>query len=143
MEELATLRRLVQKHDYEGALHLLDDMEEMGLKAIRNQVYSFIKVLLIHLMKQQAEKRTTRSWELSIENSLDQIHTANARNDAGSTYLSEGEIYELIDKAYHISLKNASIEAFEGVLSEREFAKKLNEEEIKQTTLSLILNYQP
>ena len=142
MEELEALRKMIEDHDYSAALGLIDEMDEMGQKAIRNQIYSLIKVLLVHLMKQQAEARTTRSWDLSIANAIDQINSTNTRNDKGSRYIAENELAELIDKAYAIALKNASAEAFGGALSEKEFAKHLETARVKKEALNLILNYE-
>ncbi|TAF48497.1 MAG: DUF29 family protein [Runella slithyformis] len=142
MEELEALRKMIKDHDYSAALTLIDEMDEMGQKAIRNQIYSSIKILLLHLMKQQAEERTTQSWDLSIANAIDQINATNARNNARSRYIAEDELSELIEKAYAIALKNASAEAFGGALSEKEFAKHLDPTRVKKEALDLILNYE-
>jgi len=46
-------------------------MTEMSKDDKLNKIFSFsIMILIIHLIKQQAEKRTTRSWEVSIIDEL-------------------------------------------------------------------------
>jgi ribosomal protein S17E len=52
MEEILELKGLIQQQDYQNALLLVEQMEEMGRKAIINQVYSYIVVLLLHLLLQ-------------------------------------------------------------------------------------------
>ncbi|MGB8686605.1 MAG: hypothetical protein WCD53_04610 [Microcoleus sp.] len=42
----------------------------MSKQAILRQIQSFLKVLLIHLIKNQVEQRLTGSWASSIRNSI-------------------------------------------------------------------------
>ena len=42
-----------------------------------NKIKSFLKTLLLHLIKQDAEQRTTSSWDVSIENAVSQIRDTN------------------------------------------------------------------
>jgi hypothetical protein len=46
-------------------------MDEMSRDDKINKIISYMRVLLIHLIKQAVEKRSTRSWEDSIEDALD------------------------------------------------------------------------
>ncbi|MFN7659919.1 MAG: DUF29 family protein, partial [Dolichospermum sp.] len=68
MEELLTLRELLLKGDMTGALAIVDELEEMSRDDKINNIRSYAVILLIHLIKQKAENRTTKSWELSIRN---------------------------------------------------------------------------
>ena len=45
---------------------------------------------------------------------------------------------EIIDEAYEHALSEASFEAFEGKISPKELAKKVNYEKIKQKAFALI-----
>jgi len=45
-------------------------MDEIGHYDKVNKIISYKGVLLIHLIKQGVEKRSTRAWEDSIEESL-------------------------------------------------------------------------
>jgi pentatricopeptide repeat protein len=60
MEELTALRHCLENRDYEAAMRIVEEMEEMSREDKINKIGSFIKVLLIHLIKQHAENRTTR-----------------------------------------------------------------------------------
>jgi pentatricopeptide repeat protein len=79
MEELWELRRYVEAGDVDAALALLDEMEEMSRDDKITRIRSYMKVLLIHLIKQAVEKRTSRSQDVSIRNALDEIVTHNKR----------------------------------------------------------------
>ncbi len=142
MEELFELRTHIETGHYAEALVLLGEMEEMSREDKINKIESFLDVLLIHLIKQQAEKRTTRSWNASIHNALRQIEKTNKRRKSGGYYLSEDELKASIEESYQASLKYASVEAFGGAFDETELARMVDESKIKQEALELILKNQ-
>ena len=55
MEELLELRTLLIGGNISDALLLVEEMTEMSKDDKLNKIYSFAKVLLLHLIKQQAE----------------------------------------------------------------------------------------
>jgi hypothetical protein len=114
MEELIELRSLVQRGELESALMLIDELEEMSKDDKINKIYSYVVILLLHLIKQAAEKRSTSSWEVSIRNSVISIQRTNKRRKAGGNYLSDREITEILEDAYDRALDNARLEAFGG-----------------------------
>ncbi|MGB7519835.1 MAG: DUF29 family protein, partial [Spirulinaceae cyanobacterium] len=65
MEELLELKSLLLDGDISGALVIVEELEEMSRDDKINNVRSYAKILLLHLIKQQAENRTTRSWDVS------------------------------------------------------------------------------
>ncbi len=142
MEELFELRTYIEEGRYADALVLLGEMEEMSRDDKINKIESFLEILLLHLIKQYAEKRSTRSWEVSIFNSVYQINKINKRRKAGGYYLNVNELMDAIEESYPIALKHASLEAFEGTLDETELARKINEDKIKKQALELIMNAQ-
>lgn len=73
MEELFTLKALLLKGDIRGAIAIVEELEEMSRDDKINAIASYAVILLLHLIKQQAENRTTRSWEVSIRNSVRMI----------------------------------------------------------------------
>ncbi|MGB7893581.1 MAG: DUF29 family protein, partial [Microcoleus sp.] len=73
MEELLTLKSLLLKGDIPGSLAIVEELEEMSKKDIIKTIRSYAVILLLHLIKQQAENRTTRSWDISIRNSVLEI----------------------------------------------------------------------
>ena len=141
MEELEAIRKMVEAHDYSAALALIDEMDEMAKDDKIVKIESFLKILLIHLIKKQAEKRTTKSWERSIRNAKDGVQSSNKRRNSKGFYLSEDNLQEAIDEIFDKSLRDAADEAFEGDFSAKELAQMINEEQIKKEVLDLILNY--
>ena len=141
MEELEALRKMVEDHDYSAALALIDEMDEMAKDDKIVKIESFLKILLIHLIKKQAEKRTTKSWERSIRNAKDGVQSSNKRRNSKGFYLSEDDLQEAINEIFGKSLRDAADEAFEGDFSAKELAQMIHEEQIKKEALDLILNY--
>jgi len=139
MEELFELRNYIEGGRYADALYLLGDMEEMSRDDKINKIESFLEILLLHLIKEHAEKRSTRSWQASIYNAVRQIKKINKRRKSGGYYLSKEELKESVEECYQASLKYASVEAFGGVLDETELADKVDSDEIKEKALDLIL----
>ena len=67
MEELIELRKNIQIGNYKKALQIIDELEEMSVEDKLNKIDSYMVVLLLHLIKKNAQQKTTRSWELSID----------------------------------------------------------------------------
>ena len=141
MEELLELRGYIEHQQYPEALDLLGEMEEMSRQDKINKIYSFVKVLLLHLIKQNAEKRTTRSWDYSIRNVLNSIARTNQMRKAKGRYLSEEGLKETIHQAYALALAKASLEAFEGQYDEKQFSEMVDRSQIEQKAFDLIKNY--
>jgi hypothetical protein len=79
MEGLLELRRYIEQQRYTEAPDLTAEMEEMGREEKINKIYSFADILRPHLIRQAAEKRTTRSWGLTSRNVVRQITRINKR----------------------------------------------------------------
>ncbi|RLC15639.1 MAG: hypothetical protein DRI57_12575 [Deltaproteobacteria bacterium] len=142
MEELFELRTYIEEGRYADALVLLGEMEEMSRDDKINKIESFLEILLLHLIKQHAEKRSTRSWKVSIFNSVYQINKTNKRRKAGGYYLNADDLRDATEESYTMALKHASLEAFEGIFDETELARKVDEENIRKEALELILKAQ-
>ncbi|MGL5793599.1 MAG: DUF29 family protein [Waterburya sp.] len=138
MEELIELRKSIENQNYTKALQIIDELEEMSVEDKLNKIYSYMVVLLLHLIKQSAEKKLTRSWDLSIANSVKQINRTNKRRKAGGYYAKQQDLEEIIDDAFEIALKGAAIEAFGGDYSQEELLKLIDSQKIKNKALSLI-----
>ena len=138
MEELMELRSLVQQGDLQSALNLIDELEEMNKDDKINKIYSYAIILLVHLIKQAAEKRSTSSWEVSIRNSLISIQRTNKRRKAGGNYLSDREISEILVDAYDRALDNARLEAFGGAYDAIAIGKMVNQTEILELAMQLL-----
>ncbi|MBF0225624.1 MAG: DUF29 family protein [Desulfobacterales bacterium] len=140
MEELYELRTYIENGHYQDALLLIGEMEEMSKDDKINKIFSYMEILLIHLIKQHAESRSTRSWEASIRNSSYKINYINKRKKAGGYYCDKEELINIIDDAWPIALIRASLEAFEGRYNDVELAEKVHENQIKEEALNLLKN---
>ena len=138
MDELLELRKYVEQHQYTEALGLIAEMEEMSHHDKVNKIYSFARILLIHLIKQMAEKRTTRSWDISIKNAVQQIRRTNQHRKSAGSYLSQAELVEIINEAYDSALSYASLEAFGGIYDETQLGNLVDQKEIQQKALILL-----
>lgn len=73
---------------------------------------SYGVILLIHLIKQKAEKRSTCSWDVSIENTVHEINKINKRRKSSGFYLNPAELIDILQQGYQVALKRAALEAF-------------------------------
>ncbi len=105
MIELLELKNCIETGQYARALALIGEMEEMSREDKLNKIYSYLIILLMHLIKQHAENRCTRSWERSIYNSVEAIRVTNKRRKAGGYYADKDELEALCREAYPRALK--------------------------------------
>ncbi len=138
MEELLELRQLLEQGKVSEALLLVDELEEMSLSDKINKIDSYGVILLIHLIKQKAEKRSTRSWEISIENAVREINKINKHRKSGGFYLQRAELIDILQQGYQLALKKAALEAFEGRYETEELAVMIDQQEIIALALKLI-----
>ena len=138
MNELEELRKKIEAQDYIAALQIVDELEEMSKEDKLNKIYSYMVILLIHLIKQEAEKRTTSSWERSIYNSVDNINRTNKRRKSGGYYADLTVLQEIAKEAYPRAIREASFEAFEGKLNSTELEQKVNSELIQNKAISFL-----
>jgi hypothetical protein len=138
MEELWELRRYVEAGDVDAALALLDEMEEMSRDDKITRIRSYMKILLTHLIKQAVEKRSTRSWDVSMRNALDEITTHNKRRKAGGWYLTRDALVETLYEAYELALDRASLEAFGGAYTAADVRAMHDPSALLQEAMQLI-----
>ncbi|MDY6805808.1 MAG: DUF29 family protein [Cyanobacteriota bacterium] len=142
MEELLTLKELLHQGKVSQALLIVEELEEMSKSDKLNKIFSYAIILLIHLIKQEAEKRLTRSWQLSIRNSVKQIQRTNKRHKAKGNYLTEEELEETVVDAYELAIEKAALEAFEGRYETEEIAELVDRQQIIAQAMDLILERQ-
>ncbi len=138
MEELLTLKSLLLKGDIQGALALADELEEMSRDDKISNIRSYAVILLLHLIKQQVENRTTRSWDVSIRNSASAIQSKNKRRKTGGFYLEPEELRLALQEAYLAAINTASLEVEEGRYEPGELEQLVNTEEVLNRTMALI-----
>ena len=139
MDELADLRTLLTEGRIEDALLLVDELDEMSREDKINKISSYMRIVLIHLIKQHAEQRSTRSWEVSVKEALRQIARTNIRRKAGGVYLTREELQAELADAYDLALERAALEAFGGIYSAEELATRVAREQVLERALSLIV----
>ncbi len=135
MEELTILRAHIETENYQEALRLIDELEAMSKEDKLQKVRSYLTIILIHLIKQSAEQRTTRSWDFSIRNAAREIKFVNKRRKSGGYYASQSELEELVNDAYLTAIDRASLEAFEGMYSESELEAMIDVTAVKEQAL--------
>ena len=143
MDELAELRTLLETGRIEEALLLVDELEEMSREDKMNKISSYMRILLIHLIKQQAEQRRTRSWEVSIKEALRQINRTNSRRKAAGVYLSREELQSEFEDVYDLALERAALEAFGGVYSVEDIATHVSRAQVLEEALRHIVSEPP
>ena len=138
MEELIELRKFLKKGNISSALLMIDEMEEMSKKDILNKIPSYGIVLMLHFIKQDVEKRTTRSWDVFIRNAILEIQDLNARPKSKGTYLDDSELRESLESAYRQAINQASLEINEGRYKVSELRKMVNKQEICNRAMTAI-----
>jgi len=131
MDELIELKARIEKQDYETAFKIIDELEEMYFEDKLNKIHSYLVILLIHLIQQEAESRTTSSWKRAISNSVSRINRVNKRRKTGGYYATQETLKELIDEAYPEAIKEAAYEAFEGKLNWQQLSDSVEENIVK------------
>jgi hypothetical protein len=139
MEELLELRSLLIDGNISDALFLVEEMTEMSKDDKINKISSYAKILLLHLIKRAAEQRTTRSWDLSIKNAVNEIQKTNRRRKAGGMYLDRQELIQAIAENYDIALELSAAEAFGGKYEADALSPMVNQAEIVQEAIRLII----
>ena len=138
MEELREIRQALEAGDLQGALALVDEMEEMSRDDKVQKIASYMRVLLVHRIKQSVEARSTKAWDVSIRHALRQIATVNKRRQAGGWYLNEENLSALLAETYEAALDWASLEVHEGIHSAGELARLHDRETLLADALGMI-----
>ncbi|MEL7038076.1 MAG: DUF29 family protein [Cyanobacteria bacterium J06592_8] len=138
MEEILELKELLLKGDINTSLTLVNELEEMGRKDIISNIRSYAIILLLNLIKQQVENRSTRSWDVSIRNSVLEIQDLNERPKSKGVYLNTEELNQILEKAYLPAINKASLEVEEGRYDSRELEQKVDRVEILNQAMNLM-----
>ncbi len=139
MEEILTLKAFLLKGDIRSALEIVEELEEMSKDEIINNIGSYGIVLLLHLIKQSVENRHTRSWDVSIRNSVLAIRKLNKRRKSGGVYLPPEELRLALIEVYPEAINKASLEVAEGIYEIVELEAMVDEPMIINRALALIL----
>jgi len=143
MEELLELKAILLKGDIKGSLAIVEDLEDMSKNGIISTIRSYAVILLLHLIKQQAENRTTRSWDVSIRNSVREIQRQNKRRKAAGYYLSDEELTDTLNDAYLNALDAASLEVESGRYQSEKLEAIIDKNKLISDAFLLIKNVSP
>jgi hypothetical protein len=143
MDEILQLREYIESQRYDEALLLLEEMEEMSKEDKLSKIRSFSIILLIHLIKQHAEQRSTKSWDFSVRNALREIVYVNKRKKSGGYYCaSDDEWRAILEDAFDVALDFAAREAFEGRFEPEELLSMVDKTAIVSQARTMIWQYQ-
>jgi Domain of unknown function DUF29 len=137
-QELVDLRNNILAGRYEDALAIVDELEGMSKKAILRQIKSFLKVLLIHLIKNQIEQRLTNSWVASIRNAIKEIQEINLKENKKSYYLTQDEWDSYLTEEIELAIGDASVEVMNGIYNEFQLAEMVDQNQIIATALNFL-----
>ncbi|MBD2134170.1 DUF29 family protein [Sphaerospermopsis sp. FACHB-1094] len=144
-QELTDLRNSILAGKYEDALAIVDELEGMSKQAIFRNIQSFLRVLLIYLIKNQIEQRLTNSWAASIENAILEIKKLNMKENKKSYYINNDEWGEILTDALESAIRPATLEVMNGKFNRKQLSQLLNKEQLILTATELLeftYNYQ-
>ena len=142
-QELIDLRNSILEGRYEDAFIIIDELEDMSKKSILRNIMSFLIILMIHLIKNQIEKRLTNSWIASISNSVIEIQSLNLKDNRRSYYIKQDEWNDYLEEAIERAIRPASVEVMDGKLKAAAISAQISREDIIQISHQLLeLTYQ-
>ncbi|MBD2410315.1 hypothetical protein FACHB389_01770 [Nostoc calcicola FACHB-389] len=146
-QELIDLRNCILEGRYADALAIVDELEGMSKKAVLRQIKSFVRILLIHLIKNQLEERLTNSWAASIRNAIREIKEVNVKENKTSYYINLDEWENLIEEEIvEDAIADASEEVMNGQFARSQLSAMLNKNQMITTAtnfLALTYTYSP
>jgi Domain of unknown function DUF29 len=145
-QELIDLRTCIEEGRYADALAIVDELEGMSKQAILRNIQAYLRILLIHLIKNQVEQRLTGSWANSIRNSIREIKKLNIKDNKTSYYINLDEWENLIEEeiiedampAAGYANADASEEVMSGAYNQFQLAEMVDKNQINQTALKFL-----
>ncbi|WP_414546237.1 DUF29 family protein [Nostoc sp. CCY0012] len=138
-QELTDLRNSILQGRYADALAIVDELEGMSKKAILQQIKSFLKILLIHLIKNHIEQRLTNSGIASIRNAIVEIQDVNLKENKTSHYVNQNEWENFIkDAVIEGAIADASLEVMNGKYTRSQLSAILDKNQVIATAMRLL-----
>ncbi len=138
-QELIDLRTCILEGRYADALAIVDELEGMSRQAILRNIQAYLRILLIHLIKNQLEQRLTNSWVASIRNSLLEIKKLNLKDNKKSYYINLEEWDTHLEDEIEVAVRDASVEVMNGIYNEFQLAQMVDRTQIIETALKFLL----
>lgn len=140
--ELVELREAIRQGRISEALYIVDELDDMGRRAIIRNIESYLVVLLMHLIKSQAQKKLTRSWMKSLRNSILEIASLNLQDNKKAYYIHQASWGEHLEYAYQRAFFEAADEV-DGGIDSKALAVRVDKAEVLRIAEHLLnLSYQ-
>ena len=137
-QELTDLRNSILEGRYDDALFIVDELESMSKEDKINKITSYLVRIMIHLIKNQIEKRLTNSWAASISDSIRQIKKTNLKDNKTSYYINKNEWQELLEDALDGPIRPASLEVQDGKLRAAQLSAMIDKNQLIETAENLL-----
>ncbi|MDZ8030238.1 DUF29 family protein [Nostoc sp. DedSLP04] len=138
-QELIDLKKSILEGRYADALAIVDELEGMSKQVILRNIQAYLRILLIHLIKNQVEQRLTGSWAASIRNSIREIRSLNIKDNKKSYYINLGEWESLIEEeVIEDAIADASDEVMNGVYNQFQLSEIVDRNQIIQIALKFL-----
>ncbi|MEH2275978.1 MAG: DUF29 family protein [Nostoc sp.] len=137
-QELIDLRTCIQEGRYADALVIIDELEGISQQAILRNIEAYLRILLIHLIKNQVEQRLTNSWVASVRNSLIEIKKLNLKDNKKSYYINLNEWDTYLEDEIEVAVPDASVEVLNGIYNEFQLPEMVDRNQIIQTALKFL-----
>ncbi|MFB2892197.1 DUF29 family protein [Aerosakkonemataceae cyanobacterium BLCC-F50] len=138
-QELIDLRKSILEGRYNDALAIVDELEGMSKQAILRNIKSYLRILLIHLIKNQVEQRLTSSWANSIRVAIVEIKELNLKENKTSYYVKLDEWEQLLEEEImENAIALASEEVFNGTYNQFQLSEIVDRTQIIQIAQTLL-----
>ena len=97
------------------------------------KIEGYMQILLVHCIKQAAEQRTTRSWDVSRAEAARRIARVYKRRKAGGWYLATDDLQDTLADEYAAALRRAALEVHEGLHTPERLAVLLERDTVIST----------
>ncbi|MFB2972519.1 DUF29 family protein [Aerosakkonema sp. BLCC-F183] len=137
-QELIDLRKSILEGRYSEALAIVDELEGMSKQAILRNIQSYLKILLIHLIKNQVEQRLTNSWAAFIRNSIVEIKKLNLKDNKTSYYINNDEWNNLLEEELESAIRDASLEVLNAIYNEFQLSEIVDRTQVVEIARNLL-----
>ena len=138
MEELATLKNHILGGRYTDALALVEELEGMSRKATLRAIRSYLLRLVVHLIKNDAEGRMTKSWSASIRGSVVEIQDLNLMDNRTGHYVHADGWDEVLETVWESALDEAALEVDGGRHSVEQLTAMVDRQAVLDRTRHLL-----
>ena len=142
-QELTDLRNSILEGRYDDALFIVDELESMSKQDKINKIKSYLVRIMVHLIKNQIEKRLNNFWVASISTSIVEIQTTNLKDNKTSYYINRGDWKPFLEKAVATAIRPAAVEVQGGKLKPAQVSAMIDKNQLIETAENLLnLTYQ-